>query len=138
MTETIDNEGTQLREKDRVVCVESSIILAPYCTDYRERPSRISKKKRERIVYEETDSADDMLIKEFNSSVRNAKLWRDEIIGERTVKNLNPSKKRVHMQWYTIKRISGNYLEFYNIEGQAVTRHWHQASKFRKVELKSK
>ena len=134
----VDIEGKELREKDRVVCVESSIIMAPYCTDYRERPSRISKKKRERVVFEGTDSVDDMLIKQFNSSVRNAKLWRDEIIGEKTVKSLNPGKKFIHMQWYTIKRISGDSLEFYNVEGQAVTRHWHPASKFRKVEPKKK
>ena len=133
---TVDIEGKELREKDRVICVESSIIMAPYCTDYRERPSRISKKKQEDILFDNTDSADDFLIKKFNVSVRNAKLWRDEIIGEKTVKNLNSSKKHVHMQWYTVKRVSGNHLEFYNVEGQAVTRHWHPASKFRKVEPK--
>ena len=134
----VDINNKELREKDRVVCVESSIILASYCTDYRERPSRISKKKQKDILFDNNDSADDFLIKKFNVSVRNAKLWRDEIIGEKTVKNLNPAKKHVHMQWYTIKRISNDHLEFYNVEGQAVTRHWHPAKKFRKVEFKNK
>ena len=95
------------------------------------------KKKRNPIDIEEGDTADDIAIKQYNNSMRDARLFRDEIVGKNTIKLLNPNKKGLTMQWYKVKEISGNYISFYPTSNDSRTRHFHPANKFKKV-IKSK
>jgi len=130
---TFDIDNNPLKQGDTVVCIESSIILAPYCKNPYKRPSLISKKKRKEIKIEENDNADDIAIKIYNNSVREARLSRDEIVGYNTIKALNPDKKRITMQWYKVKEVSGDHISFYPTSDTERTRHFHPARKFRKV-----
>jgi hypothetical protein len=130
---TLDIDNNPLKQGDTVVCIESSIILAPYCKNPYKRPSIISKKKRKEIITEKNDNADDITIKIYNNSVREARLHRDEIVGYNTIKTLNPDKKRITMQWYKIKEVSGDHISFYPTSDENRTRHFHPARKFRKV-----
>ena len=130
---TLDIDNNPLKQGDTVVCIESSIIIAPYCKNPYKRPSIISKKKRKEIITEKNDNADDITIKIYNNSVREARLHRDEIVGYNTIKTLNPDKKRITMQWYKIKEVSGDHISFYPTSDENRTRHFHPARKFRKV-----
>lgn len=130
---TVDIDNTPLKQGDTVVCIESSIIIAPYCKNPYKRPSIISKKKRKPVKIEENDNADDIAIKIYNNSVREARLVRDEIVGYNTIKALNPNKKKITMQWYKIKEVSGDHISFYPTSDDSRTRHFHPAKKFRKV-----
>jgi hypothetical protein len=135
MTTDIDNNP--IKEGDTVICILSSIIIAPYCKNPYKRPTLIAKKKRNPIDIEEGDTADDIAIKQYNNSMRDARLFRDEIVGKNTIKLLNPNKKGLTMQWYKIKEVSGNYISFYPTSNDSRTRHFHPANKFKKV-IKSK
>jgi len=130
---TLDIDNNPLKQGDTVICIESSIIIAPYCKNPYKRPSIISKKKRKEIITEKNDNADDITIKIYNNSVREARLHRDEIVGYNTIKTLNPDKKRITMQWYKIKEVSGDHISFYPTSDENRTRHFHPARKFRKV-----
>ena len=70
--------------------------------------------------------------------MREAKLVRDEIVGENTIKSLNPNKKLLTMQWYKVKEVSGNYISFYPTSDDSRTRHFHAARKFRKINKSKK
>jgi hypothetical protein len=133
----VDIDNTPLKQGDTVICILSSIIIAPYCKNPYKRPSLIAKKKRKPITIEESDTVDDIAIKKYNSSVRDARLVRDEIVGKNTIKALNPDKKRLSMQWYKVKEVSGNHISFYPTSDDSRTRHFHPANKFKKV-IKSK
>jgi hypothetical protein len=135
MTTDIDNNP--IKEGDTVICILSSIIIAPYCKNPYKRPTLIAKKKRNPIDIEEGDTADDIAIKQYNNSMRDARLFRDEIVGKNTIKLLNPNKKGLTMQWYKVKEVSGNYISFYPTSNDSRTRHFHPANKFKKV-IKSK
>ena len=135
MTTDIDNNP--IKEGDTVICISSSIIIAPYCKNPYKRPTLIAKKKRNPIDIEEGDTVDDIAIKQYNNSMRDARLFRDEIVGKNTIKLLNPNKKGLTMQWYKIKEVSGNYISFYPTSNDSRTRHFHPANKFKKV-IKSK
>jgi len=130
---TVDIDGNLLKPGDTVICIKSSIILAPYCKNPYKRPSIISKKKRKPFEIKNDDTSDDIMIKKYNSSVRDARLVRDEIVGKETIEMLNPNKKRVTMQWYKIKEISGWHISFYPTSDNDRTRHFHPAHKFKKV-----
>jgi len=130
---TVDIDNSPLKQGDTVVCIESSIILAPYCKNPYKRPSIISKKKRKPIEIEDNDNADDIAIKKYNNSMREARLVRDEIVGEKTIRSLNPKKKRLSMQWYKVKEVSGDHISFHPTSDDSRTRHFHPARKFRKV-----
>jgi len=93
----------------------------------------ISKKKRKETEIKLGDTADDIAIKKYNNSMREAKLVRDEIVGENTIRSLNPKKKRLTMQWYKVKEISGDYISLYPTSDDSRTRHFHPARKFKKV-----
>ena len=135
MTTDIDNNP--IKEGDTVICILSSIIIAPYCKNPYKRPTLIAKKKRNPIDIEEGDTVDDIAIKQYNNSMRDARLFRDEIVGKNTIKLLNPNKKGLTMQWYKVKEVSGNYISFYPTSNDSRTRHFHPAKKFKKV-IKSK
>ena len=135
MTTDIDNNP--IKEGDTVICILSSIIIAPYCKNPYKRPTLIAKKKRNPIDIEEGDTADDIAIKQYNNSMRDARLFRDEIVGKNTIKLLNPNKTGLTMQWYKVKEVSGNYISFYPTSNDSRTRHFHPANKFKKV-IKSK
>jgi hypothetical protein len=105
MTTDIDNNP--IKEGDTVICILSSIIIAPYCKNPYKRPTLIAKKKRNPIDIEEGDTVDDIAIKQYNNSMRDARLFRDEIVGKNTIKLLNPNKKGLTMQWYKVKEVSG-------------------------------
>ena len=79
---TIDIDNNPLNPGDTVKCIESSIIIAPYCKNPYKRPSIISRKKRRELEIKQSDTADDIAIKKYNNSMREAKLVRDEIVGE--------------------------------------------------------
>jgi hypothetical protein len=131
MTTDIDNNP--IKEGDTVICILSSIIIAPYCKNPYKRPTLIAKKKRNPIDIEEGDTVDDIAIKQYNNSMRDARLFRDEIVGKNTIKLLNPNKKGLTMQWYKVKELSGDYISFYPTSNDSRTRHFHPAKKFKKV-----
>ncbi len=128
----LDNKGDLIKKNDFVSCVESSIILMPFCTHPYRRPSKIAKKKRRNLA-DSYENQDDQTIAEYNSSVRNARLVRDEIVGENTLRLLNPEKVKISMQWYKVKSISNDHISFYPTSDTERTRHFHPAKKFVKV-----
>jgi len=129
----VDIDNTPLKQGDTVICILSSIIIAPYCKNPYKRPSLIAKKKRKLIEIKDSDTVDDIAIKIYNNSMRDARLVRDEIVGENTIRLLNPQKKRLTMQWYKVKEVSGNHICFYPTSDDIRTRHFHPANKFKKV-----
>ena len=130
---TVDIDNTPLQRGDVVICIKSSIIIAPYCTHPFKRPTLISSKKRKNVEVSESDTTDDILIKNYNSSMRDARLVRDEIVGKETIVSLNKGKSKVTMQWYKIKEVSGDHISFYPTSDTDRTRHFHPACKFKKV-----
>jgi len=135
MKEVVDINGEPLKENDRVICMETSIIMAPICTHPFYRPQKIGKRKRKPIVLDPKDDADAVRIKQFNGTVRHSRLHRDLLLGKNNIQRLNPGKT-VRMDVLTIKTISNGHLMFWNDKKWSQHKrieHFHPSRKFMKL-----
>lgn len=138
----LDINGVELKGNDRVICIDSSILLIPMCTTWK-RPERIGRKKQVKPEILESDDIDNGIIKIFNSKVRYAEMHRDLIIGKNAIIQSNPSRNpaSIKMRVLVVKRVSGGYIEFWNDWDKPTKEHllhWHPAIKFQKLVWKKK
>lgn len=135
MGKALDIKGTPLSKKDRVICIESSIIVAPMCTHPFKIPKVIPRKYRKNTGVTENDDLDTVRVKEFNASMSNCRMHRDMLLGKNTVEANNPGKD-VKMRVLTIKDVSSDHIAFYNDKERPrheSLMHFHPAYKFLKI-----